>query len=116
MGELLGRPWEDSYWEGRGGPDYYLETETREFRSDFQKVLRGQWVASALGEDSVNPRWTPTNPSSYGQGGFWSALMLYLKKTVVADNGPAPVRPLGKSVVPTKIESLMQAWSKKRHT
>jgi len=114
--ELLGRPWEYSYWEGRGGPDYYLETETREFRSDFQKVLRGQWVASALGEDSVNPRWTPTNPSSYGQGGFWSALMLYLKKTVVADNGPAPVRPLGKSVVPTKIESLMQAWSKKRPT
>lgn len=40
--------------------------------------------------------------------------MLYLKKTIVADNGAAPVRPLGKSVVPTKIEHLMNVWSDSR--
>jgi hypothetical protein len=42
--------------------------------------------------------------------------MLYLKKITVADSGDAPIRQLNKSVVPTKIESLINAWSKKRPT
>jgi len=114
--ELLGRPWEYSYWEGRGGLDFFLETQARAFRPEFQKVLRGQWVAKALGEEPVNPMWAPQSPSTYGQGDLWSALMLYLKKITVADSGAAPVRQLNKSVVPTRIESLISAWSKKRPT
>jgi hypothetical protein len=42
--------------------------------------------------------------------------MLYAKKITVADSGTAPVRKLNKSVVPTKIESLIAAWSKTRPT
>jgi hypothetical protein len=37
-----------------------------------------------------------------------------MKKITVADQGAAPERVLKKSVVPTKIESLISAWSKKR--
>jgi len=112
--ELLGRPWQYSYWENRGGLDFHLETQARAFRSEFQKILRGQWVAKVLNEEPVNARWTPDNPKSYGQGGFWSALMLYAKKITVADQGAAPVRQLQKSVVPTKIEALIADWKKER--
>jgi len=114
--ELLGRTWQYSYWEGRSGTDFLLETQARAFRPEFQKILRGQWVAKALGEKPVNPSWTPRSPNTYGQGDLWSALMLYAKKITVADSGAAPVRKLNKSVVPTKIESLIDAWSKKRPT
>jgi hypothetical protein len=37
-----------------------------------------------------------------------------MKKITVADQGAAPERVIKKSVVPTKIESLIAAWSKKR--
>lgn len=114
--ELLGRSWEFSYWEGRGGPDFYLETQCREYRSDFQQVLRGQWVAAALSEDAVNPMWTPRSASTYGTGGLWNALMLYSKKITVLDNGPAQTRELQTSVVPTKVEHMMTAWTKQRPT
>jgi len=42
--------------------------------------------------------------------------MLYSKKITVADPGDAPVRVLGKSVVPSKIDSLIAAWSRQRPT
>ena len=54
---LLGAAWKFSYWQGRGGPDFFLETQCRELRPEFQKVLRGQWVANALGEYPVDPAW-----------------------------------------------------------
>lgn len=114
--ELLGRPWEYSYWEGRSGTDFYLETQVRGFRADFQKVLRGEWVAIALGEQPVDPNWTPRSPNTYGKGGLWSALMLYSKKITISDNGNPPARVLKESIVPTKIESLIKAWSKDRPT
>lgn len=105
---LLGSSWDYSYWQGRGGPDFYLETQCREFRMDFQKVLRGQWVAHARGDKPVDPNWTPRNPATYGKGGLWSALMLYDKKLITV-NGTVP-RPIGKSVVETKVERLIKRW------
>lgn len=108
---LLGAGPPSSYWEGRGGPDFFLETQVREYRADFQKVLRGQWAAEALGEQPVDPNWG-RSANNYGKGDTWSALMLYSKKTVMKQ-GAAPERQLATSVVPTKVEKFINQWSKK---
>jgi len=117
---LLGADWKFSYWAHQeldanwGGPDFRLETQCREHRLDFQKVLRMQWVATARAEEPVNARWTPTNTGSYGKGGLWSALALYLKKVTMNDKGPAPSRQIGSSVVETKVERFMKKWAQQR--
>jgi len=80
------------------------------------KVLRMQWVSKARAEEPVNPRWTPTSPSSYGKGGLWSALGLYLKKITMKEKGTAAARDIGKSVVATKVERLISKWSQKYPT
>lgn len=80
---LLGAPWPDCWWGARGGEDFVLETQARETPLDFQKVLRGSWVALAKGEEPVSGRWHEsakgedrTSAPDNGQGGPWSALML----------------------------------------
>ena len=116
---LLGADWKFSYWQGRGGPDFHLETQCREFRRDYQKVLRGQWVAHARGDAPIDPGWTPRTPTTYGKGGLWSALMLYAKKIAVQvthANETAPVRPIGPSVVPTQVAKLIDRWPQKLAT
>lgn len=76
-------------------------------------MLRGQWVATARGEQPVDPNWTPRLPGkSYGKGGLWSALMLYAKKLAVNGTKAVP-RPIGASLVPTKVESLVARWKQK---
>ena len=116
---LLGADWKFSYWQGRGGPDFHLETQCREFRRDYQKVLRGQWVAHARGDAPIDPGWTPRTPTTYGKGGLWSALMLYAEKIAVQvthANETAPVRPIGPSVVPTQVAKLIDRWPQKLAT
>ena len=48
---LLGAGWDHAWWakdgEDRGGQDWLLETQCRELRTDYQKVLRGTWVSYA---------------------------------------------------------------------
>ena len=90
---LLGAPWPDCWSGPRGGEDFVLETQARENLSAFQKVLRGGWVALARGEEPVNGMWHEqakgedrTTAPENGQGGLWSALMLYMKKSVAKAN------------------------------
>lgn len=106
---LLGGPWQISSWEGRGGADFQLETQVREYRSDFQKVLRGQWVADALGEAHAAVE-------THGKGGLWSALMLYLKKVTIQDKGASPARDVPSSLVDNKVEALIKKWSQQQPT
>lgn len=93
---LLGAPWPDCWWNGRGGEDFVLETQARENRPVFQQVLRGSWVALARDEEPVNGMWHATakgedrtSAPANGQGGPWSALMLYLKKSIAKANAGA---------------------------
>lgn len=109
----LGAGWQYGWWGQRSGPDFYLEATAREGRAAFQAVLRGGWVAKARGEAPVSPDWTPTNAKSYGKGGAWGALMLYAKKIAVNATSPLPPRPIGPSVVPTKVAALIAAWGQK---
>lgn len=83
---LLGAPWPDCWWGDRGGMDFFLETRAREVLPEFQKVMRGGWVADARGDAPAGIRWTST-PGN-GQGGLWSALMLYKKEIDVATAPP----------------------------
>lgn len=115
---LLGADWRYSWWDTRGGDGFHLETQAREFRSEFQNILRGTWVSFARGETPVNPFWSERDPKSYGKGGLWSALMLYaqfISVEVTHPNGTIP-RTIGPSVVPTKVASLIKKWNTKLPT
>jgi len=105
---LLGAGWAYCFFGDYTGPPFYLESQCREKRADYQRVLRGQWGAAAVGEAPVSKRWTPRSPTSYGTGGNWSALALYASKIATTD--PAPTREIGPSVVPTKVAALIARW------
>jgi hypothetical protein len=88
---LLGAGWQYSYWGERSGSDWLLEVMARENRTVYQKVLRGMWVADALNEPPAGTNWGRAGSTSgYGQGGPWSALMLYAKKIAVSDENVNP--------------------------
>ena len=74
----LGAWWSMNRWRGRAGLDFLLETKARKGQ-DYIKVLRAQWLGSALGE-------TPVHGMNYGTGGgFWNALAFYQKLAIVED-------------------------------
>ena len=113
---LLGADWKYSWWGNRGGPDFHLETQTRETRPAYQQALRMGWAARARGDAPVNPDWGPEHPEHTGQGGLWSALTLYAMKWTVNQTSPLPPRHMGPSVVPTKVQRYIdasnQTWPK----
>jgi hypothetical protein len=109
----LGASWFYSWWGPRSGEDFFLEVQAREVRAKFQSVLRGGWVAKARGEAPVGIDWVPSDPRAYGKGGVWGAAMLYAKKIDVNASVPLPPRPVGPSVVPTKVAALIAAWPAK---
>jgi len=111
---LLGSAFKFSTWDGRGGSDFQLETQIREWREDFQKVLRGQWVADALGEEHINEGWTEDKPST--KGGFWSGLMLTQKQLIVKNKGVAPSREIAETEVDTKVDAVIKRFSQKQPT
>ena len=106
----LGSNWPYGWWGSQSGDDFILEVQSRETRANFQVVLRGGWSGKARGEVPVSTDWVPSNPKVYGQGGVWSALMLYAKKIFVNATMPLPPRFIGPSIVPTKVAALIAAW------
>ena len=61
-----------------------LETLARDNRPAFQKVLRAGWVARARDDAPIDMKWSAVaENAANGKGGLWSALTLYLKKSVV---------------------------------
>jgi hypothetical protein len=121
---LLGAGWQHAWWGrdgyNQGGSDFFLDTQCRENRTEYRKVLRASWLATARGDAPINHGWTPTtgrshNPSGYGEGGLWSALALYMKK--IAVNGTDPklynrtVPPPSSSSVKTKVQAMIDQWA-----
>ena len=105
----LGAAWPYCTWEGRGGMDFHLEAQAREHRGEYQKVLRAGWLAAARGDAPVSQAWKSADPKSLGTGGLWNALALYAKKYSVqfVHNNTQLPRPIGPSVVPTKVDALI---------
>jgi len=108
----LGAAWGFCTWNGRGGSDFKLETSAREFQTEYQQYLRMSWVADARGDKKVSPDWNPAKGSSLGSGGLWNALGFYYKHISVkyTHNNTQPTRPIGPSVVPTKVADLIERW------
>jgi hypothetical protein len=120
---LLGATWKYAWWDKdgyhQGGSDFFLETQCRENRTEFKRVLRANWLAAARGDAPINHGWTPTqghthNPIGYGEGGLWSALALYMKKLAVNGTDPKIYNRTvpSPSLVKTKVEALNEQWSK----
>lgn len=105
-----GAGWSHGWWQDTGGPAFLLDTQCREDRAAYQKVLRGQWVAYARNEPVMDRTWTPRVPGKgYGTGGLWGALMLYLQKLAVNATPPAP-RIISVPAVATKVGQLVARW------
>ena len=108
---MLGAGWPHCWWGARGGLDFVLETQARANLAEFQKVLRGGWTALARDEAPVNGEWHNTeNNGANGQGGLWSALMLY-KKKLVAASSPAMNRTLPTPAADNKIAQLLATYA-----
>eukprot|EP00035_Acanthoeca_spectabilis_P034900 m.31467 g.31467 ORF g.31467 m.31467 type:complete len:824 (-) comp6934_c0_seq1:152-2623(-) len=106
----LGSAWPFCWWGARGGPDWYLETQARDNRCEFQKVLRAGWVGIARGDAPVSLRWTDDGAYDVDdhQGGLWPALAFYMKKITVQQS-PAPNRTIPAALPPivNKIDAAI---------
>ena len=82
----LGAGWHKSFWDGRGGVNFKLETNARRECGSSpiyqQRVQRLRWVAFKNGEkgQSVN-RWSEPSVSEP-----WSALALFQSQILAASN------------------------------
>ena len=103
---LLGAGWPSAWWGERGGVDWYLETQARELRPTYQQVLRGDWLADATNETKCVGR----DGCGTGSGGTWRALMWSLKTSALAATPPTARELPAKSVVPTKVEALLEKF------
>jgi hypothetical protein len=115
---LAGPLWEQGRWGAQGGDDFHLDVQARELRTTYQQFLRGSWAGAARGDAPAGIGWDcnfggKNKCSGFGVGGLWPALMLYQKKAAVAAhtlaNGSSaiPVRPIGPSAVPTKVDAYI---------
>ena len=87
----LGAGWNASWFDGRTGSDFLLETQARHLLQDYPKVLRAQWVGAALGEQKCDSM-------KEGTGGWWNTMALYEKKVIVAAAKPAQLAALGQEL------------------
>jgi len=87
----LGANWQHSWFEGRSGSDFLLETQARKSPQDYQKVLRAQWIGVALGEQKYDSMKDNT-------GGLWNMLALFQKKAIVAATKPSHLDALGQEL------------------
>jgi len=113
---LAGQLWEQGTWGAQSGSDFHLDVQTRELRPAYQQVLRGNWASSAHGDVPAGIGWDCNwgghgKCNGFGIGGVWSSLMLYQKKAFVshatANNASIPVRPIGPTAVPTKVNAYI---------
>ena len=75
----LGAWWSNAWCGPQGGLDFLLDSQAREFESDYQQVLRAQWLGDTFGEEKVS-----IGPGKFGVGGgFWDGLAFVNKQIIV---------------------------------
>lgn len=77
----LGAWWDQAYCGPQDGLDFLLDSQSREFESDYKQVMRAQWIGDAYGEEDVK---IGRGQFSKG-GGFWDSLALLKKQIVVKE-------------------------------
>jgi hypothetical protein len=90
--------------------DFFYQTLARNVPVEFQKIMRGGWVANARNDAAIDTMWVgrPGN----GMGGLWSALMLY--KTQLAVDAKVPfdrIIPPAAAPIVNKIDALLAKWA-----
>lgn len=101
----FGAHWRTNWWEDRGGEDFLLETQAREFPFEYVEVLRAQWIGDALGEKKVDGR-------KAGPGGVWNVTALNLKRAIVATAKPKEVELAGEELAESNVSSKAEAVSR----
>ena len=75
----LGAWWNMAWCGPQSGLDFLLDSQAREFESDYQQILRAQWLGDAYSEKKVS-----ISPGKYGIGGeFWDGLAFVNKQIIV---------------------------------
>jgi len=87
----LGANWQYSWFEGRSGLDFLLETQARKHPQEFQKVLRAQWVSTVLGEPKYNSM-------KNIPGGLWAMLAHWAQEIIVAETKPPQLAAVGQEL------------------
>jgi len=98
----LGAWWSMNHWRGRCGLDFLLETQSRECSEEYLKVLRLQWLGTALGEQ-------PVLGMSYGVGGgLHNALAFYKKQAIVEQAEVVEVAITGEELAESNEEATTE--------
>lgn len=95
----LGATWKYCTWNGRWGPDFLLESQARERRDDYFKVVWLELMGNILNETpvSINEKASMLDPES-----FWCSLALMQKKVLAAlDKDTVQIPQVG---IPTQWE------------
>lgn len=107
----LGAAFKWSWWDHdktpRSGSDFLLETQARRVPQEYLKVLRSQWISSALGEQAFNDR-------KGVAGGFWSAVAQYKARAIALDTKATELRPVGQDVAESNESKETDAVEKAR--
>lgn len=107
----LGAAFKWSWWDHdktpRSGTDFLLETQARRVPGEYLKVLRSQWISSALGEQAFNDR-------KGVAGGFWSAVAQYKARAIALDTKATELRPVGQDVAESNESKETDAMEKAR--
>ena len=75
----LGAWWSAAWCGPQSGLDFLLDSQAREFESDYQQIRRAQWLGDAFGEEKVS-----ISPGKFGVGGgFWDGLAFVNKQIIV---------------------------------
>lgn len=75
----LGAWWSMAWCGPQSGLDFLLDSQAREFESDYQQIRRAQWLGDAFGEEKVS-----ISPGKFGVGGgFWDGLAFLNKQIIV---------------------------------
>jgi hypothetical protein len=75
----LGAWWSVAWCGPQSGLDFLLDSQSREFETDYQQILRAQWLGDAFGEENVS-----ISPGKLGVGGgFWDGLAFANKQIIV---------------------------------
>lgn len=82
---ILGADWKYSFWEGRSGPDFLLETQARVNQDDyFSQVRKLEFIGNVLGEKALDSNSGLPDPES-----LWLSLALMAKKVLAKRKRPA---------------------------
>ena len=105
----LGANWQWSWYEGRTGLDFLLETQARKYPQDYLKVLRAQWVGTTLAEQKCDSM-------KEGSGGWWNTMALFEKKVIVAEAKPVELSALGQDLAETNESAATKAMAAEKAT